>query len=221
MGNTIPRRMIVALFVVVGCLLAVGPASARPTIRVTHSARPSLCLRAHHGAFAFCQAAEHRKALRIIRHRQVHQLARTHARFHRSYYRGWDLRRLRAANHWERRRLRVLQSMPTWYPSDPVALGRVLAAEEGWTGGEFQCLYLLWNRESGWSTPDTNSSSGAAGIPQALPPSKMGAGWDETEGGRPTLRALKLQIRWGIGYIKARYGSACAAWAHSNAYNYY
>lgn len=66
-----------------------------------------------------------------------------------------------------------------------------------------------------------NGSSGAAGIPQALPPSKMGAGWDETVNHRPTLRALKIQILWGISYIKARYGDACSAWNHSNEYNWY
>ncbi len=54
--------------------------------------------------------------------------------------------------------------------------------------------------------------SGAFGIPQALPGSKMGAGW-QTD--------YKVQINWGLGYIAGSYGSPCGAWAHSNAFNWY
>lgn len=91
-------------------------------------------------------------------------------------------------------------------------IGQHLAKRRGWLGRQWNCLYALWNRESGWTSPDTNPSSGAAGIPQALPPSKMGPGW-ETD--------VAQQIRWGLGYIEGRYGTPCGAWAHSNAYNYY
>jgi hypothetical protein len=84
--------------------------------------------------------------------------------------------------------------------------------EAGWSETEWQCLERLWTRESGWTTPDTNPSSGAAGIPQALPPSKMGDGWESS---------VPQQIAWGMRYIIGRYGSACAALAHSDAHNYY
>lgn len=223
MGNT--RKSLLVLLALV-CSLAVGTAGGqarsnyRPAVHLT-------CMAQHQGAGLYCRAVMHRKAIRIVRHKLVLEIKRTHVRLHVSHRLGWKVAHLWRANRWERQRLRHLQSMPTWEPSQPVPLGHMLAAEAGWTdaNGQWSCLYSLWNRESGWTTPDTNASSGAAGIPQALPPSKMGPGWDETNGpngtGGPTLRALKQQIRWGIGYIRARYGDACSAWAHSNAFNYY
>jgi hypothetical protein len=78
----------------------------------------------------------------------------------------------------------------------------------------FGCLLDLWNRESGWRY-DAENPSGAYGIPQALPGSKMasaGADW-QTD---PTT-----QIRWGLGYIKAIYGNPCAAWSFELANGYY
>lgn len=224
MGNTCKSLMVLLTLV---CSLAVGTAGAqarsdyRPSVKVTHSR--VTCMTEHLGAGLYCRAVMHRHAIKIVRQKIVVEMHRTHVRLHVSHHLGWKVAALWRANRWERHRLRHLQSLPTWEPSQPVPLGHLLAAEAGWTeaNGQWSCLYALWNRESGWTTPDTNSSSGAAGIPQALPPSKMGPGWDETSGGRPTLRALKIQIRWGIGYIKARYGDACSALANSNAYNYY
>ncbi|GAA2751130.1 hypothetical protein CLV52_0521 [Amnibacterium kyonggiense] len=103
-------------------------------------------------------------------------------------------------------------------PSGPVAPASVsqayaagLVAGRGWAAGEFGCLVGLWNRESGWNSRAANPS-GAYGIPQALPGSKMGPGW-QTD--------YKVQVRWGIGYIAARYGSPCGALAHSNAVGSY
>lgn len=93
-----------------------------------------------------------------------------------------------------------------------VELGQAMASDAGWFGSEWDCLYALWNRESGWQTSDPNPSSGADGIPQANPASKMGVGWEDD---------AAQQIRWGLGYIKGRYGAPCEAWAHSNAYGYY
>jgi hypothetical protein len=89
-----------------------------------------------------------------------------------------------------------------------------LVASNGWGAGEFSCLVNLWNRESGWNTHAYNPS-GAYGIPQALPGSKMaafGADWQND---------YRVQIRWGLSYIRGSYGSPCGAWAHSNAYNWY
>ncbi|WP_369804395.1 lytic transglycosylase domain-containing protein [Canibacter zhuwentaonis] len=80
---------------------------------------------------------------------------------------------------------------------------------------EFSCLYALWKKESNWNSSAMNSSSGAYGIPQALPGSKMasaGADWQTN---------AETQIRWGLGYISARYGSPCAAWLHSQAVGWY
>jgi uncharacterized protein YabE (DUF348 family) len=92
-------------------------------------------------------------------------------------------------------------------PSNPagnVALGQGLAASRGWgDGDQWSCLYNLWQRESGWRT-EAHNPSGAHGIPQALPGSKMGAGWESDP---------VVQINWGLGYIAGRYGTPC------NAYN--
>ena len=85
----------------------------------------------------------------------------------------------------------------------------------GWGSDQFRCLDLLWTRESGWRADAYNASSGAYGIPQSLPGSKMasaGADWRTN---------AATQINWGLGYIDARYGSPCGAWAHSEATNWY
>ena len=79
---------------------------------------------------------------------------------------------------------------------------------------QFGCLDNLWSKESGWSVYAANPS-GAYGIPQSLPGSKMasaGADWRTN---------AATQIRWGLGYIAASYGSPCGAWSHSQSYNWY
>jgi hypothetical protein len=102
--------------------------------------------------------------------------------------------------------------------NDPVPSGvaqayakSVLPTYFGATGrqaGQFGCLVNLWMRESGWRTTAANPSSGAYGIPQALPGSKMateGADWRTNH---------KTQIKWGLKYIKSRYGTPCGGWNH-------
>lgn len=93
-----------------------------------------------------------------------------------------------------------------------VEIGKDLASHAGWHGYQWDCLYSLWNRESGWQTSDPNPASQADGIPQANPASKMGDGWEGD---------AAQQIRWGLSYIAGRYGSPCDAWAHSNAHGFY
>jgi TP901 family phage tail tape measure protein len=95
------------------------------------------------------------------------------------------------------------------------AIGKAMAAAMGWTGGQWTALQALWNRESGWNALAKNPSSGAYGIPQSLPASKMasaGADW---------LTNAATQIKWGLGYIAATYGSPAAAWAHETAAGWY
>lgn len=85
----------------------------------------------------------------------------------------------------------------------------------GWGSDQFTPLDHLWTRESGWNYKATNPSSGAYGIPQALPPGKMasaGADWRTNPA---------TQIRWGLGYIKGRYGNPAGAWAHSESTGWY
>ncbi len=94
-----------------------------------------------------------------------------------------------------------------------IAYEKVMA--RGWGSGEYDCLVSLWNRESGWRVNALNSSSGAYGIPQSLPGSKMasaGADWETNPA---------TQIEWGLGYITSRYGSPCGAWASSESRGWY
>ena len=79
----------------------------------------------------------------------------------------------------------------------------------GWSDADFQALVKLWNKESGWNPSAHNSSSGAHGIPQALPASKMATA------GSDYLTNYKTQIEWGLSYIRNRYGTPTSAWNHS------
>jgi hypothetical protein len=100
-------------------------------------------------------------------------------------------------------------------PLTPREVARQLVADKGWKSAEFTCLDELWTRESGWNTHEENGGSGAYGIPQSLPGRKMasfGADWRDN----PTT-----QIKWGLWYIAERYSTPCAAWEHSQRYNYY
>lgn len=83
-----------------------------------------------------------------------------------------------------------------------------LLPDFGWDSSELEPLIYLWNRESGWNPSSHNKSSGAHGIPQALPASKMAS-----EGGDYYTNP-EPQIRWGLKYIAGRYGSPSGAWAH-------
>ncbi len=100
-------------------------------------------------------------------------------------------------------------------PGSAQAYGAQAVAARGWPTTEFDCLVALWNKESGWRVNAYNASSGAYGIPQALPGSKMataGADWETN---------AATQIEWGLGYIQGRYGTPCGAWAHSQSVGWY
>ncbi|MEQ4721388.1 MULTISPECIES: lytic transglycosylase domain-containing protein [unclassified Nonomuraea] len=94
-----------------------------------------------------------------------------------------------------------------------IALDQVV--QRSWNLQEFRCLDNLWTRESNWNHRAYNRSSGAYGIPQALPAGKMrGAGSDWKSN-------PETQIRWGLAYIKGRYGRPCGAWGHWRSHNWY
>jgi hypothetical protein len=89
-----------------------------------------------------------------------------------------------------------------------------LLASYGFAKSQWGCLDDLWEAESGW-VYNAENASGAYGIPQALPGSKMasaGPDW-QTD---PTT-----QIKWGLGYIQSVYGTPCNAWAHEEADGWY
>ncbi len=100
-------------------------------------------------------------------------------------------------------------------PAGAQAYARQAIGRYGWGDDQFSCLVTLWNIESGWRANAYNKSSGAYGIPQALPANKMasaGADW---------LTNGNTQIDWGLGYIKARYGTPCGALAFETSHSPY
>lgn len=95
------------------------------------------------------------------------------------------------------------------------ATGCTLMLDAGFKIDQFPCLDKLWTRESGWNHRASNSSTGAYGIPQALPGSKMGSVASDWRTNPAT------QIKWGLGYIEGRYSSPCSAWSHSQSTGWY
>ena len=105
---------------------------------------------------------------------------------------------------------RIVQTVPTASYSEY----QLYASEySSYDIDQMNCLINLWNKESGWNPNAVNRSSGACGIPQALPCSKIA----NSEGDN----SWQSQIRWGIKYINARYGNACNAWQHFQEKNWY
>lgn len=85
----------------------------------------------------------------------------------------------------------------------------------GWGADQLTCLISLWQKESNWNSTAENPSSGAYGIPQSLPGTKMasaGADWRTNPA---------TQIKWGLSYIAERYKTPCGAWGHSVAVGWY
>jgi len=100
-------------------------------------------------------------------------------------------------------------------PSENQALGHLMMLNAGYGEDQWACLYNLWSHESGWKTTAGNTSSGAYGIPQSLPASKM------APYGADYLTNPQPQIAWGLNYIKGRYGTPCGAWGSFQIKNWY
>lgn len=104
---------------------------------------------------------------------------------------------------------------PVLESGSPREIARQIVLARGWGEEQYRCLDKLWQKESNWRVNAENRSSGAYGIPQALPGRKMasaGADWQTNPA---------TQITWGLGYISGRYGTPCGAWGHSQAVNWY
>jgi hypothetical protein len=95
------------------------------------------------------------------------------------------------------------------------ATGCALLLDAGFSLDQMSCLDNLWTRESGWNELAENPSSGAYGIPQALPGDKMATYGDDWRTNPVT------QIRWGLNYIENRYGTPCGAWSFFQNNNWY
>jgi hypothetical protein len=99
--------------------------------------------------------------------------------------------------------------------TDPRDIAMGMLADFGWSSDQFSCLDSLYMHESGWNPAAHNASSGAHGIPQALPGDKMavyGADWATDP---------ETQLEWGLHYIQDRYGSPCGAWSFWTSNNWY
>jgi hypothetical protein len=100
-------------------------------------------------------------------------------------------------------------------PTEPRDIAKGMLKNYGWSGDQFSCLDEIYLHESNWDPSAENPSSGAFGIPQALPGDKMaafGADWQTNP---------VTQLQWGLAYIKDRYGSPCGAWSFWQSNNYY
>jgi hypothetical protein len=97
----------------------------------------------------------------------------------------------------------------------PQQIAEAMLGSFGWSASQFACLDPLWALESGWSVTAYNAGSGAYGIPQALPGSRMASAGPNWQTNAAT------QIRWGLEYIKGTYGSPCGAWDHEQATGWY
>ena len=100
-------------------------------------------------------------------------------------------------------------------PDAAKAAAKSMLPAYGWDEGQYQCLETMWTRESNWNYAAENPGSGAYGIPQSLPANKMASVASDWHDNAVT------QIKWGLGYIKERYGSPCQAWAWWQAHNWY
>jgi hypothetical protein len=99
--------------------------------------------------------------------------------------------------------------------ADPRTLARALMPLFGLESSQFSCVDSIWSQESGWNVHADNPSSSAYGIPQALPGSKM------SSAGPDWQNSAETQIKWGLNYIKERYGSACSAWSFKQGHGWY
>ncbi|MGN7191689.1 lytic transglycosylase domain-containing protein [Curtobacterium sp. MCBA15_004] len=98
-------------------------------------------------------------------------------------------------------------------PAGAKAYAQSRLGSYGWGSDQYSCLVSLWTQESGWRANALNASSGAYGIPQALPANKMsvaGADWRTN---------AATQVDWGLAYIRDAYGSPCGAWHHEMSVN--
>jgi hypothetical protein len=107
------------------------------------------------------------------------------------------------------------QPAPAAASGSPQQIAEAMLGSFGWSSSQFSCLDPLWAHESGWSVTAYNAGTGAYGIPQALPGSRMASAGPDWQTDAAT------QIRWGLQYIQATYGSPCAAWDHEQATGWY
>ncbi len=106
-------------------------------------------------------------------------------------------------------------SEPPPDPGTAQATAYKMLSSFGWSpSAQYGCLDNIWSRESGWRY-NAENASGAYGIPQALPGSKMATAGPDWQTNAAT------QIKWGLGYIQGRYSTPCGAWSFWQANGWY
>lgn len=104
---------------------------------------------------------------------------------------------------------------PKTYSAPAAPSGSARSIARAIFGSQFSCADALISKESGWRVNATNPSSGAYGLGQALPGSKMasaGADW---------RTSARTQLIWVKGYVDSRYGGACGAWNFWQNHHWY
>jgi hypothetical protein len=200
-------------------------AAHRVAARRHAAARQAATRRAAAHRAAARRAAAHRAAARRA---AAHRAAARRAAAHRAAARRHaaaaghsgaavllaDARQQRSSGHSSARSQSTTVRAGSELSGSPQEIAQQLLDAAG-QGSQFSCLDALWTRESGWNPYATNPTSGAYGIPQALPAIKMastGADWRTN---------VTTQVRWGLSYIDSAYGSPCAAWSHEERVGWY
>jgi hypothetical protein len=91
----------------------------------------------------------------------------------------------------------------------------IMKSKYGWGNSQFSCYNKIIMRESMWKVHADNPTSSAYGIPQALPGRKMASAGPDWRNNPAT------QIKWGLGYVKSRYGTPCGAWGFKSSHGWY
>jgi murein DD-endopeptidase MepM/ murein hydrolase activator NlpD len=100
--------------------------------------------------------------------------------------------------------------------TSPKSIARqIMKNKYGWGAKQFSCYNDIIMRESAWKITADNPTSSAYGIPQALPGSKMASEGSDWRTNPAT------QIKWGLGYVKSRYGTPCEAWGFKSSHGWY
>ncbi|MFF4651313.1 transglycosylase SLT domain-containing protein [Streptomyces sp. NPDC001380] len=154
-----------------------------------------------------------KKAAEEAARKRVAEVAKAKAEAERKAKAAAEAEAKRKAEAASRAKARALLAAPVVdvSPGSVQALARSIIGNDT----QFQCFSNIVERESGWNYQATNASSGAYGLVQALPGSKMasaGADWRTNPA---------TQIKWGLNYMNSRYGSPCGAWSFWQAHNWY
>ncbi|MGZ4639181.1 MAG: aggregation-promoting factor C-terminal-like domain-containing protein [Actinomycetes bacterium] len=188
---------------------ALGDLTPSEAVVATHSATPVAAF-TREAAVSRADAAHGKQlAKKAVEKRKAHAARKAAAK------RARAAKAAKAAKASRLARQRVSRSTVRTYSGDPRAIARSMAASRyGWGAAQFSCLNSLWQKESGWNYRAANGS-GAYGIPQALPGSKMSSKGSDWRTNPAT------QIAWGLSYIKSSYGSPCSAWQKSRSSGWY